>query len=438
MSAEMVDASHRPDLPPPPARPEGAETPLTNVRIVDFTHFIAGPYCTLILADFGAEVIKIESPGVGDGFRQYPPIVGGEGAPYLWTNRNKSSVALDLKSAAGRDVALALIDHADVVVENFSTGVMARLGLGYEAVARRKPSIIYCSISAYGRSGPFADRVGFDPISQAESGFISMNGFPGQEGVRAGPSIMDLATAMMSANAILAALLARQRTGKGQLVETTLIGTAVNMLGNFHMAYLMTGTTPTRFGNTQTTACPVGAFETADGPLYLACANDSTFRRLMIDILKRPDVAEDPRYATSRDRRENSQSLMALIAAALRAGKRETWLAAMHAAGVPAGAIRTVGEALEAPEIRHLGMLGAVPHPTLGSVPNVALPIRFSETPVASPVAAPLLGAQTDEVLASVLGYDASRLAELARAGAFGEGRRRDCASRPGRTEPSP
>ncbi|MGZ5961538.1 MAG: CaiB/BaiF CoA transferase family protein, partial [Rhizomicrobium sp.] len=177
-----------------------AEPPLADLRVVDFTHFIAGPFCTMILADFGADVIKIESPEGGDGFRQYPPHRDGEGAPFLWTNRNKASVALDLKTEAGRDVALALAETADVVVENFSTGVMQRLGLDYETVKSRNPRVIYCSISAYGRSGPHADRVGFDPIAQAESGFISMNGRPDGEGMRAGPSIMDMATAMLSCN----------------------------------------------------------------------------------------------------------------------------------------------------------------------------------------------------------------------------------------------
>jgi len=410
-------------LPSPPRRLPGAETPLHDVRVVDFTHFIAGPYATLILADFGAEVIKIESAGSGDAFRSYPPHLDGEGVPYLWANRNKSSVALDLKTKAGRDVAMALIDCADVVVENFSTGVMERLGLDYASLSARRPDIVYCSISAYGRTGPYANRVGFDPIAQAESGFMSMNGFPDQVGVRAGPSVMDIATAMMSANAIQAALIARTRTGRGQLVETTLIETAVNMLGNFHMAYLATGTSPTRFGNTQPTAAPVGVFETLDGPIYLAAANDRIFRRLMVDVFRKPELADHPDYATSSARRDNTAALGALVAGLLREDTRETWLRRMHAAGVAAGAVRTVGEALDAPEIRALGLVSEIEHPTLGMIPNVGLPVRFSDTPVASARAAPLLGADTDEVLKTVLGYDDDRIASLGRSGAFGMSR---------------
>ena len=401
-----------------------AKTPLTDLRVVDFTHFIAGPFCTMILADFGAEVIKIESPDGGDGFRQYPPHRDGEGAPYLWTNRNKDSVALDLKTQAGREVALELAERADIVVENFSAGVMQRLGLDYATLRERNPGVVYCSISAYGRSGPFADRLGFDPIAQAESGFISMNGRPDDEGMRAGSSIMDMATAMLSCNAILAALHARARTGKGQLIETSLLGAAVNMLGNFHMGYLMSGISPKRFGNWQVTAVPVGSFATTTGPLYIACANDGTFGRLMRDVLNSPELADDERFRTSAGRRANSEALKEIISAALLKGKREDWLSAMQRVGVPAAAVRSVGEALESDEVRALGILGVAEHEKLGNIPNVGLPIKFSETPMRKPSGAPLLGSQTRQALRRVLNCGEERMAQLAQAGAFGTNRR--------------
>jgi crotonobetainyl-CoA:carnitine CoA-transferase CaiB-like acyl-CoA transferase len=397
-----------------------AETPLTELCVVDFTHFIAGPFCTMMLADFGADVIKIETPEGGDAFRQYPPHRDGEGAPHLWVNRNKASVALDLKTEAGRNVALALAEKADVVVENFSTGVMQRLGLDYETVKARNPRVVYCSISAYGRSGPYADRVGFDPIAQAESGFISMNGRPDGEGMRAGPSIMDIATAMLACNAILAALHARARTGKGQLIETNLLGTAVNMLGNFHMGYLLSGVCPTRFGNWQVTAVPVGAFETTTGPIYIACANDGTFRRMMTDVLNMPEVATDPRFRTNADRRTNNAALKAIVGDALAQGTREDWLKAMHRASVPGAALRSVAEAMESDEVRSLGIIGEAQHEKLGAIPNVALPLTFSETPLRQPYGAPLLGAQSKETLRRLLGCNEDHLAQLARAGAFG------------------
>lgn len=404
----------RPNLPAYTPRRADSETPLRELRVVDFSHFIAGPYATMILADLGAEVIKIESAGEGDAFRNYPPHIDGESVPYLWTNRNKKSVALDLKAPQGRAIALELIAKADVVVENFSTGVMERLGLDYATVSRDNERLIYCSVSSYGRTGPYANRIGFDPIVQAESGFISMTGDPAQQpGYRAGPSIMDIATAMMTANAIQAAYIARQRTGRGQRVDTTMIETAVNMLGNFSLAYLATGRSPTRFGNTQATAAPVGAFETATGPIYLACANDRTFQRFARDVLQDAAMADSPAYATSAKRREHQKQLIAEVARQLQQKDRETWLARMHGCGVPGGAIRTVGEAMEAPEIRELGLVTEIPHPVLGSVPNVGLPIHFSGTPLADPVAAPMLGADTEEVLRGVLGYAESRIADL-------------------------
>jgi formyl-CoA transferase len=391
-----------------------------GVRVVDFTHFIAGPYATLILADMGAEVIKIEPAGSGDGFRQYPPSLGDQGVAYLWANRNKKSVSLDLKMKEAQSLARQLIAKADVVVENFSTGVMERLGLDYESLSRQQPGLIYCSVSSYGRRGAAAHRIGFDPIVQAESGFMSMNGEPDGPAYRAGPSIMDIATAMMSANAILAAYIARQRTGKGQLVETTMIESAVNMLANFSLAYLATGVSPTRFGNTQTTASPVGSFETASGPIYIACANDRTFQRLARDVLDAPELAEDPLYADSAKRRQHQKQLLAAVAAKLKQRDRDSWLERMHAASVPAAAIRTVGEALEAPELRELGLLSSIPHPTLGSIPNVGLPIHFSETPLADPVAAPMLGAHTDEVLNSVLELGEDDIARMRSRRLFG------------------
>lgn len=415
----MTQDRQRPTLPPHPPRTAGPAAPLAGIRVADFTHFIAGPYCTQILADMGAEVIKIEGLG-GDGFRHYPPSLDGESLPYLWTNRNKSSVALDLKTEGGREVAQGIAERADVLVENFSTGVMARLGLDYDTLSARNPGLIYCTISAYGREGPAAGRIGFDPIAQAESGFMSMNGYADQPAVRAGPSIMDMSTAMMASNAIMAALIARQRDGRGQLVEATLIETAVTMLGNFSMAHLGTGQCPTRFGNTQPTACPVGTFETRTGPLYLACANDRTFARLAAAVLNRPDLPADPRFATSAARRDNRAALMPIVAEALAAGDRDSLLKRMHEAGVPAGAIRTVPEALAAPEIAARGLLSEIPHPRLGQVPNVGLPVRLHGTPAVAPVAAPDLGAQTMQVLTGLLGYDRAGIDALAASGAFG------------------
>ncbi len=410
------------DLPIPAPRDPAKPTPLESVRIIDFSHFIAGPYGTLILADMGAEVIKLEHVDGGDSFRSYPPFVMDESVPYQWANRNKKSVQIDLKSERGRALVLDMIAASDVVVENFSSGVMERLGLDYESVRKHKADIIYCSIASYGRSGPFAHRVGLDPILQAESGFMSMIGHPDREPTRAGPSVVDVTTASMAANAILGALIAHGRTGKGQYVEVTLLETAINMLGNFSQAYLATGVVPTRFGNTQITASPVGYFETADGPIYLACANDRLYQRLVCDVLDSPELATHPDYASSAKRRDNQEALHALIAQRLRQAPREEWLRKMHAAMVPAGAIRSVGESLDSAEVRELGLVGRVPHPTQGWVPCVGLPMHFSGTPLAYPVCAPLLGSHTSEVLEQVLGCDAQTIAQLVADGIIVQG----------------
>ncbi|PLC53978.1 carnitine dehydratase [Pollutimonas nitritireducens] len=407
------------ELPSPRLRPANAPLPLQGLRVIDFSHFIAGPYCAMMLADFGAEVIKIENGDGGDAFRNYPPLLEGEGVPYLWANRNKRSLALNLKSSQGRDIALGLINTADIVIENFSTGVMKRLGLDYESL-QYKDAIIYCSISAYGREGPYAHKTGFDPIVQAESGFMSMNGLPDQEPLRAGPSVVDVTTALMACSAILAAVIARHHTGKGQYVETTMIGTGINLLGNFSSAFLATGDNPDRFGNAQPTACPVGLFHTADEPIYLACANDKTYQCLMTKVLQMPDLATDPRYSSNTLRRENRETLLSLIATVLKSRSRSEWLDLMHSSGVPAGAIRTVEQALLSPEVSALDLISKVSSDTGGAVPNVALPITLSATPLADPVCAPALGAHTDDVLRELLGYDEKRLQDLRRAGVIG------------------
>src|SRR5215472_11685114 len=260
-------------LPDRASRAKDAPTALDGLLVVDFTRVVAGPACTQTLADFGAEVIKIENPDGGDDTRAYEHAeIGGESAAYLSLNRNKRGIALDLNVPEAREVAHDLIGKADVVVENFSGGVMTKFGLDYESVAPSNPRLVYCSISAYGRKGPFGLRPGFDPITQAESGFMSLNGFPDGPPIRTGPPIVDMATGMSACNAILLALLARDRLGRGQHVEVALIDMAVAMTGFYGMAYLINGTNPGRFGNSPNGSPTVGIYEASDGPLYMACA----------------------------------------------------------------------------------------------------------------------------------------------------------------------
>jgi crotonobetainyl-CoA:carnitine CoA-transferase CaiB-like acyl-CoA transferase len=410
------------DFPEHTPRPAGAPQALAGIKVVDFTHFIAGPFATMMLADMGADVLKIEAPGRGDDFRQYPPVHPGlaQGAPFLWSNRNKRSVALDLKTPEGLEVARALAATADVVVENFSSGVMARFGLDYESIRKTNPEVVYCAVSAYGREGAFADRLGFDPIAQAESGFVSMNGYADREGVRALSPVMDISTAMMACNAILGALVARERTGHGQSMEVALFDNAVLMTGYATLQHVFSGAEPQRHGNTSPDTCPSGVFEAQDRSFYINSGNNKIFQRLMAQVVERPDVANDPAFATGRDRSARREELFALLGEAFARQPWSHWQARMRAAGVPCGEVRSVGEAIRSPEARERRLVTRIPHPAVGWVPNMALPIRYGRTPIADPVAAPTVGQHTHEVLREALGYDEARLASLAQAGAFG------------------
>jgi crotonobetainyl-CoA:carnitine CoA-transferase CaiB-like acyl-CoA transferase len=412
-----------PQLPDRAPREEGAPTALDGLLVVDFTRVVAGPACTQTLADFGATFIKIENPEGGDDTRHYEHAeTGGESAAYLSLNRNKRGIVLDFARPEALEVARELIAKADVVVENFSGGVMKKYGLDYASVVASNPRLVYCSISAYGRKGPFALRPGFDPITQAESGFMSLNGFPDGQPVRTGPPIVDLATGMSACNAILLALLARDRLGRGQHVEVALIDIAIAMTGFYGMAYLITGSNPGRFGNSPNGSPSVGVYEASDGPFYIACANDRLYRRLVTEVLERPDLITDPQFATRKARTANREKLRAALSAAFRSDRLENWMAKMKKANVPVGYLRTVEQGFNAPEVRERHRVSRIPHPTAGSVPNIENPLRLELTPPVDPVAAPLLGEHTREVLRSTLGYDDRRIAALADAGAFGTG----------------
>lgn len=414
------------DFMAPATAPSRAEPlgPLRGMRVIDFTHFVAGPYATLLLADLGAEVIKIENPQRGDEFRHYPPALDkldGEGAPFLWVNRNKKSVAVDMKTPQGQQLLRDLIKDADILVENFSTGVMERFGLGYEALAKAHPKLIYCSVSAYGRSGPFADRVGFDPIVQAESGFMSLNGYPDREGVRTGPSVMDIGTSMMAANGILAAVIERQRSGQGQRVETSLYASAMTMVGYSPLQVLSDERWPAgRHGNGSPDTAPTGVFYASDGPIYIACTGTDIYQRLF-RLIGRDDMADDPELVVKAGRLHHKERLFAAVNEAFATDTRDHWLARLRTARVPAGAVRTVAEALRSPETEALDIVSHIPHPAGGTIANIRSSVTLEKTPMAEPVAAPTLGAHTREVLQDVLGYSEERIQGLQAEGVFGE-----------------
>jgi crotonobetainyl-CoA:carnitine CoA-transferase CaiB-like acyl-CoA transferase len=409
-------------LPDRPPRAKDAPTALDGLLVIDFTRVVAGPACTQTLGDFGAEVIKIENPQGGDDTRAYEHAeVAGESAAFVSLNRNKRGIALDLAIPQAREVARDLIAKADVVVENFSAGVMGKFGLDYASVSPANPRLIYCSISAYGRNGPFAWRPGFDPITQAESGFMSLNGFPDGPPVRTGPPIVDMATGMSACNAILLALMARERLGRGQHVEVALYDMAMAMTGFYGMAYLMNGINPGRFGNSPNGSPSVGVYEASDGPFYIACANDRLYRRLVTDVLERPELMTDARFVTRKERWANKEKLRTIIAEVFASDRLENWMAKMKKANIPAGYLRSVEQGFNAPEARERDRLSRIPHPKAGWVPNIETPITMQLTPTVTPVAAPLLGQHTTEVLRDILGYNESRIAALGKAGAFGK-----------------
>ncbi len=411
----MTAPNGPPVLGPPLPRPAAAPLALDGIRVADFSHFLAGPVCTMILGDLGAEVIKIEKIDGGDDFRRVGPAVSvQEGAPFIFGNRNKRSIALDLKQPDGVRVARDIVRRSDVLVENFSTGVMDKFGLDYAAMAEINPKLIYCSVSAYGRDGALKDRMGFDPVAQAESGYMSMNGHPEDPGMRSGPSIIDISTGMMASNAVLAALFARERLGIGQFIDCCLFDQAVTMTGFHAMNYLVSGKVPPRFGNDSRDTVPTAAFETADRPLYITCSNDRTYQRLVGQVLARSDLAEHPDFVANGMRVQNRDRLLALIGDIFRTDVRANWLPKLRAAGVPAGPINNLAEAFGSAEMKERGLVSGLSHASGATVPNIALAFRLHGTPLADPVAAPGFGQHTTEILRDLLGYGTTEIAALA------------------------
>lgn len=417
-----LDAFAR-EFPEAPRRKPGAPLALAGIRVLDFSHFIAGPYATMMLADFGADVLKVEAPGRGDDFRHYPPVdaeMPAQGASFFFANRNKRSVALDLKNPRAQEIVKQLVAASDVLVENFSTGVMQRFGLDWEACRALNPRLVYCSVPAYSRDGQFADRPGFDPVVQAESGFLSMNGYADREGVRALSPVMDMGTSLMVCNTILAALMARHTTGEGQYCEVALFDSAVAMTAYAPMQYLFAGQEPQRNGNTSPDTSPSGVFRCADGAFYINSGNDKIFQRLATAI-GQPALATDPRFSQRVPRMRNRDALFAILEEAFAPHTWAHWRAKFREQAIPSGEVRTLAQALHSPEAQDRGLVTRIPHPVAGWVPNLTPPSRLSATPVADPVPAPALGEHTNEVLREVLGLDDDSLHALAREGAFGE-----------------
>jgi crotonobetainyl-CoA:carnitine CoA-transferase CaiB-like acyl-CoA transferase len=405
--------------------------PLSHLRVLDLTRVLAGPWCTQLLADLGATVIKIERPGGGDDTRTWGPpwLRDRAGAPtaesayYLACNRGKLSVAVDFTHREGQELVRALARQCDVLVENFKVGGLARHGLDYAALLGDNPRLVYCSITGFGQDGPYAARAGYDFMIQGMSGFMSVTGErddqPGGGPQKAGIAIADLMTGMYAANAIQAALAHRDRTGCGQHVDACLLDSAVAMMAVMNMNYLVTGEPPGRAGNAHLNIVPYQVFACADGHLILAVGNDGQFARFCA-VAGHPEWARDERFATNAARVRHRDVLVPLIAQAIATRGQRDWLERLEPVSVPCGPINRIDQVFDDPQVRHRGLLQRQPHPLAGSVPQVVAPFRLSATPLAFDRAPPLLGEHTEAVLRERLGLTAARVRELAEGGVIG------------------
>jgi formyl-CoA transferase len=391
--------------------------PLDGIRVIDLSRVLAGPYASLLLADMGAEVIKIEEPGRGDDTRAWPPFQGGEATYFMSVNRGKKSLTLDLKHAEGKVVLRRLLETADVLLENFRPGTLERLGFGYAAARALNPRLVYCSISGFGESGPEAGRPGYDLIVQGESGIMDLTGFPDGPPAKVGNSIADLAAGTMAAHGIVLALFARERTGEGQKVEIAMLEVMAALLTYHGQAYFATGKSPRRRGNQHPSIVPYEVFEAADGYLTVGVANNSLWSRFC-QALERPELTSDPRFDTEAKRVEQRETLVPLLGRIFATAPVAHWLGRLAAAGVPAGKIKSVGEALESDHLGARGAIVSLTHPAAGPMRMVGPPIRLHATPGEAAAPAPLLGEHTDEVLAKLLGYPADAIRRLRDEGA--------------------
>ena len=386
------------------------------MRVLDLTRVLAGPFCAMILGDMGAEVIKIEEPGKGDDTRSWPPFLGGEATYFLSVNRNKESLTLNLKAPEGRELLKRLVKKSDVVLENFRTGTMERLGLGYATLRKVNPKLVYCAISGFGESGPEASRAGYDLIVQAESGLMDITGFEDGPPVKVGTSIADLVAGMSAAHGITLALLARTRTKKGQKVEISMLDAMAALLTYQAGIYFGTGAKPSRRGNKHPSIVPYEVFKAADAYLTLGVANNSLWERCCT-AMERPDLVKDPRYARDADRVQNRETLVPLLNDVLGGRTADEWLKRFEAVGVPAGRIRTVAEVCESEHLKARGMIVTLPHPKAGNLRVLGVPVRLHATPGKAVTAPPLLGQHTERVLRTVLGVGKGEVARLRKRG---------------------
>jgi formyl-CoA transferase len=396
---------------------------MEGIRVLDLTRALAGPYCTMMLGDLGADVIKLERPGRGDESRGWgPPFVGkpygpypGESAYFLSTNRNKRSVTVNLKSPEGQDIVRRLAAESDALVENFRTGALDRMGLGYEDLRSVNPRLVYCSISGYGRTGPYADRPGYDFVIQAEGGMMGITGPEEGPPYRVGIPIVDITTGMFAATAILAALRVRDVTGEGQMVDMSLLESQAALLTNVASNYLVGGEGHRRLGNAHPNITPYEAFQARDRWFALAAANEGQWS-ILCDVIALPELENDPRFADNNARVANRAALRKVLDEAFRARDADEWLAELRQAGLPCGPINTIPDVFAHPQIVDRGLVQAE-HPTAGQVRFPGFPYKLSQTPAALRRPPPRLGQHSEEVLMELLGFSPADVAGLCERG---------------------
>ena len=391
--------------------------PLEGIRVLDLTRVLSGPYCTMLLGDLGAEVIKVERPGEGDDTRAFaPPFQGDQAAYFLSINRNKKSITLDMKSERGKDILWRLVEMSHVLVENFRPGAMERLGFGYEGVRARHPAMIYCSISGFGDSGPQKNRAGYDVIVQGEAGIMDLTGPRDGPPHKVGTSIADLVSGLAAAQGILAALYAAKIDGRGQRVLVSMYEAVAALLTFNASIYFATGNSPRRRGNEHATIVPYETFEVSDGWINLGVANDDIWHRFCA-AAGMAELATDRRFATAPDRIRNRDDLIPMMKAMFKERSRDEWLKSFDDSGVPCGAIRTVAEVCDSEVLRVRDMIAEMSHASAGTVKGIKSAIHLSETPLDTYNAPPTLGQHTHEVLTGLLGYSSDEVHVLTREG---------------------
>lgn len=395
--------------------------PLHGLRVCDMTRILAGPSCTQMLGDLGADVVKIERPGAGDDTRKWgPPFLKGadgedtgESGYYLAANRNKRSVTIDYTRPEGRDILCRLVAQSDVLIENYRVGTLARYGLGYDDLKEVKPGLVYCSVTGFGQDGPYAPRAGYDLLAQAMGGIMSITGEPDRDPVKVGVGIADLMAGMYAGVSILAALRHRDLTGEGQYIDIALLDTQVAWLVNEGVNYLLSGAVPIRRGTAHANIAPYQVFPTADGYVILAVGNDGQFQRLC-EFAGRPELARDPRFAVNEDRVQNRDALVAIIREIMRVRPSKHWIEGLAPLKVPCSPVNALDQVFADPHIQHRRMVVEMAHPLAAEpVRLIASPIKMSATPPEYRCAPPILGQHTDEVLGEVVGLRAREIVAL-------------------------